>query len=144
MILEAIIPGPVDLARRRVERVVLTSAELARHRQRVKTHSGREVGISLPHGQTLKDGDVLYLDEALAIVVEQAEEALLRLVPRSAEEFALAGYQVGNLHRPAMIDGRAVTVLEDPAIQALAERWRIPFEKVRGKFRPVQHSGHSH
>jgi urease accessory protein len=144
MILEQVLPAPADLAKRKVERIMLTSAELAKHRQRVKTDAGRDVGIALPHGATLHDGDVLHLDESLAIVIEQAEEELLRLIPRTAEEFALAGYQVGNLHRAAMIDGRAVTVLYDRAIEALAERFHIPYEKGRGKFRPVQNSGHTH
>ena len=143
MILEHVHP-PADLGGRRVERVVLASADLARHRQRAKTDSGREVGISLPHGHTLHDGDLLHLDDELAIVVQQAEEDLLRLLPRTPEEFALAGYQVGNLHRAAMIDGSAVAVLYDKAIEALAARLQLPFEKVRGKFVPVQNSGHSH
>ena len=143
MILDRVHP-PADLARRQVERVVLSSAELAKHRQRVRTDAGREVGIDLPHGHTLKDGDLLHLDDALAIVVQQADEDLLRLLPRTPEEFALAGYQVGNLHRAAMIDGRAVSVLYDKAIEALAARLHIPCEKARGKFRPVQNSGHSH
>ncbi len=143
MILEHVHP-PADLAKRTVERVVLTSADLARHRQRVKTDAGREVGIALPHGHTLHDGDLLHLDDTLAIVVQQAEEDLLRLLPRTPEEFALAGFQVGNLHRAAMIAGGAVTVLYDKTIEALVARFQIPCEKARGKFVPVQNSGHSH
>jgi len=135
---------PVDLSKRKVERIRLASSDLARHRQRVQTDAGREVGISLPHGHTLKDGDLLHLDDALAIVVEQVEEDLLRLLPRTPEEFALAGYQVGNLHRAAMIDRRGVTVLYDKAIEAMANRFHLAFEKVRGKFLPLQSSGHSH
>ena len=146
MILERVLHpgGTVDLANRRVERVLLTSGELARHRLRVRTDAGREIGISLPHGHGLHDGDLLHLDDALAIVVQQAEEDLLRLLPRTPEEFALAGYQVGNLHRAAMIEGGAVTVLYDKAIESVAARFHIPCEKARGKFRPVQNSGHSH
>lgn len=146
MILEHVVHhhGPVDLSKRKVERIRLDSAELAKHRQRVKTDAGREVGISLPQGHHLHDGDLLHLDEALAIVVDQQEEDLLRLLPRTPEEFALAGYQVGNLHRAAMIDGGAVTVLYDKAVEALAARFHLPCEKVRGKFKPLQQSGHSH
>lgn len=146
MILEHVVhhPGPVDLSKRKVERIRLDSAELAKQRQRVKTDAGREVGISLPQGQHLHDGDILHLDDAFAIVVEQVEEDLLRLLPRTPGEFALAGYQVGNLHRAAMIDGDSVTVLFDKAVEALAARFHLPCEKVRGKFKPLQQSGHSH
>ena len=144
MIVERVIPGPASPGARRVERVVLTSGELARHRQRVRTDAGRELGISLPHGAALKDGDVLHLDAELAIVVEQAEEDLLRLLPRSPEEFGMMGYQVGNLHRAAMIDGRGIAVLYDKAIVALARRFHVPFERLPGKFLPAQNHGHSH
>jgi urease accessory protein len=135
---------PLERAGRRVERIVLASGDLAKHRQRVKTDAGRDVGISLPHGVTLKDGDVLHADPELAIVVEQAEEDLLRLLPRNAEEFGLMGYQIGNLHRAAMIDHHGIAVLFDKAIEALALRFQVPCERVRGKFRPAQNSGHSH
>ncbi len=146
MILESIVLGtsPIEAGGRRIERIVLASTDLARHRQRVKTDGGREVGIDLPHGTTLKDGDVLHLDGQLAIVVQQAEEDLLRILPRSPEEFGLMGYQVGNLHRAAMVDARGIAVLYDKAIEALAQRFHVPCERVKGKFRPAQNHGHSH
>jgi urease accessory protein len=146
MILEKILhPGvPLEGGRRKLERITLDSADLAKHRQRVKTDAGREVGISLPHGSHLHDGDVLHFDDELAIVVLQADEDLLRLKPRTPEEFGYMGYQVGNLHRAAMIDHHGIAVLYDKAIEALAERHHVPFERVRGKFKPAQNQGHSH
>jgi urease accessory protein len=144
MIVERLVPAPVLPGSRRVERVVLSSGDLAKHRQRVKTDAGREIGISLPHGAALKDGDVLHADADVVIVVEQAEEDLLRLLPRSPEEFGVLGYQVGNLHRAAMIDARGIAVLYDKAVEALAHRFHVPCERVPGKFRPAQNHGHSH
>ncbi|HLY11160.1 MAG TPA: urease accessory protein UreE [Planctomycetota bacterium] len=146
MILDKVLhpSSPVSAGGRRIEYLVLASGELAKHRQRLKTDAGREVGISLPHGVTLRDGDVLHVDDALAIVVRQAEEDLLRLHPRTPEEFGWVGYQVGNLHRAAMIDSHGIAVLYDKAIEALAERHQVPCERVSGKFVPAQNQGHSH
>jgi len=45
MILEKVLHPAPPLGGAAVERIVLTSGELAKHRQRVKTDSGREVGI---------------------------------------------------------------------------------------------------
>lgn len=144
MILEKVLHPAPALGSRKIERIVLDSAELAKHRQRVKTDAGREVGLSLPHGVTLKDGDVLHVDDVVAIVVSQAEEDLLRIHPRSPEEFGYMGYQVGNLHRAAMIDPHGIAVLYDKAIEALAQRHHVPCERVKGKFVPAQNQGHSH
>ncbi|HEV3028050.1 MAG TPA: urease accessory protein UreE [Planctomycetota bacterium] len=146
MILESVLhpAPPLGDGRRKIETITLPSGDLAKHRQRVRTDAGREVGISLPHGATLRDGDVLYADEALAIVVRQAEEDLLRLHPRTPEEFGLLGYQIGNLHRAAMIDRGGIAVLYDKAIEALAQRHHVPWERVSGKFVPAQNQGHSH
>jgi urease accessory protein len=144
MILEKVLHPAPALDGAAVERIVLASGDLAKHRQRVKTDAGREVGISLPHGITLKDGDVLHRDPALAIVVVQAEEELLRIRPRTPEEFGFMGYQVGNLHRAAMIDHHGIAVLYDKAIEALAQRHHVPCERAKGKFVPAQNQGHSH
>jgi len=144
MILEKILHPAPALDGSKIERIVLTSGDLAKHRQRVTTDAGRAVGIVLPHGVTLKDGDVLHKDDSVAIVVQQAEEDLLRIHPRSSEEFGFMGYQVGNLHRAAMIDHHGIAVLYDKAIEALAERHHVPCERVMGKFVPAQNHGHSH
>jgi urease accessory protein len=144
MILEKVLHPAPSTGSRKVERILLASADLAKHRQRVKTDAGREVGISLPHGVTLKDGDVLHMDDAVAIVVQQAEEELLRIRPRTPEEFGTMGYHVGNLHRAAMIDHHGIAVLYDKAIEALAQRHHVPCERVNGKFVPAQNHGHSH
>lgn len=144
MIVEKVIAAPRSLGSRRLERVVLTSGDLAKRRQRVKTDAGREIGISLPHGVSLKDGDLLHLDAECAIVVEQAEEDLLWLQPQTPEQFGLMGYQVGNLHRAAMIDPRGIAVLYDKAVEALAHRFHISTLRAPGKFRPAQNQGHSH
>src|SRR5262245_32197655 len=144
MIVEKVIAAPSSLGDRRLERVVLTSGDLAKHRQRVKTDAGREVGISLPHGVALKDGDVLHLDPEVAIVVEQADEDLLWLQPQTPEQFGLMGYQVGNLHRAAMINHHGIAVLYDKAIEALARRFHVSTLRAPGKFLPANNQGHSH
>jgi len=144
VILEKVLAPAPALKGARVERIVLTSGDLAKHRQRVTTDAGRDVGINLPHGVTLKDGDVLHHDDAVAIVVQQAEEELLRIHPRNPEEFGFMGYQVGNLHRAAMIDPHGIAVLYDKAIEALAQRHHVPCERVKGKFIPAQNHGHAH
>jgi len=145
MIVEHVVghgPPPVSL---RVERVVLGSADLARHRFRAVTDAGREIGISLPHGEHLQHGDLLYVDAAVVVMVEQAEEDLLVLRPESSEDFAKAGYHVGNLHRAAMIGPSGISVLYDRQIEALAGRLGIPFERKLGRFIPVPDAaGHSH
>ena len=84
-----------------VDEVELTAAERERAHLRVRSRGNRELIISLPRGEELHDGDVVHVDDGVAVVVVAAPEDVLEVSPRTTREWALAAYQLGNLHRPA-------------------------------------------
>ena len=79
-------------------------------RQRLKTEAGRELGLALPTGTVLSPGDILYRDADVEIVVEGMPEKALVLRFETREEYGLACYQIGNLHRPIGFDDGAILV----------------------------------
>jgi len=103
----------------RAETVALTPLEAQKGRLRTATDKGTPLGLSLGRGAALRDGDVLYLDEAegrivvarltpetvLVITVEPAASAeeLLRVAVR-------LGHVLGNQHWPVKVDGLSVYV----------------------------------
>lgn len=78
-------------------------------RQRVTLGSGREAGIILPRGTTLRHGDILTADDGTPCKVVAADEAVS--VARVDDHLTLAriAYHLGNRHV-------AVQVLEDRLI----------------------------
>src|SRR5260370_3114200 len=91
----------VDRAVEAVDELKLTTEERERAHLRARSRGNRELIISLPRGVELHDGDVVYIEDGVAVVVVAAPEDVLEVSPRTPREWALAAYQLGNLHRPA-------------------------------------------
>jgi urease accessory protein len=89
----------------RVEEIVLAREDLARRRLRAVTSKGAECLISLPRQQRLKDGAVLLLEEARAIVVRARPERWITFEPADAAAALELGYFAGNMHWRVRFDG---------------------------------------
>src|SRR3546814_9266173 len=65
----------------------------------------------------LADGDVLALDGGTAVVVQAAPEELYVVRPRGEPlDWAVVGYQLGNLHRPVRFGDGALLTPVDPMV----------------------------
>jgi urease accessory protein len=104
-----------------VDLLRLDQAEAQKSRLRKATDGGVEVAISLDRGTQLRDGDVLFWDEArdTAIVarVDLKEVLVIDLSalldgPREASmaRFVELGHALGNQHWPAVVKGLRVYV----------------------------------
>src|ERR687891_2264614 len=60
-----------------VDEVELTAAERERAHLRVRSRGKRELIVSLPRGEELQDGDVIHVDNGVAVVVVAAPEDVL-------------------------------------------------------------------
>jgi urease accessory protein len=107
-----------------VDQLELTADERERAHLRARSTGNREIIISLPRGEELHDGDVVYVDNGVAFVAVEAPEDLLEARPRTTREWALAAYQLGNLHSPARVPPDAIVTPYDrsseEALRALA------------------------
>jgi urease accessory protein len=102
-VVEAVLGNLTELDRQveAVDELELTTEERERAHLRARSRGNRELIISLPRGEELHDGDVVHVDDGVAVVVVAAPEDVLEVSPRTPREWALAAYQLGNLHRPA-------------------------------------------
>lgn len=107
-----------DVARRlhaldhqdRVEEIVLSRDDLARRRIRAVTSKGTECTISLPRHQRLKDGAVLLLEDARAIVVRARPERWITFEPPDVAAALELGYFAGNMHWRVRFDGSRLSI----------------------------------
>ncbi|GGI99486.1 urease accessory protein UreE [Alicyclobacillus cellulosilyticus] len=147
MILEArvghVSTHPLD--GRTVERIRLSSHDLAKRLLRVTTDAGREVGIRLPEGTELRDGDILWMDDRVAIVIDVLPEELLVVGPRSLREMGEVAHQLGNRHIPVQFADDLLLVQYDYLVERLLQELEVPYRRETRKVaRPFRHVGHHH
>jgi len=123
--------------------LLLNSDERASPHMHGHTKGGRDLRISMPRGTELNDGDVLAVDGDVAIVVQAAPEALFVVSPIDAYTWGVAGYQLGNLHRPVRFTGDAMLTPEDAMVADMFERLGISFERKTMPFVGKRYGSHT-
>jgi len=106
-------------------------------RRRVTTTAGREVALALPTGSVLEHGAILALDADWYLEVEARPEALLAMFPSSHEEALRIAFDVGNRHFTLATEGDALLVPDDLAMEQLASRLAVRWERRLARFTPL-------
>jgi len=94
---------------RTVERVAIASDTMARRLVRLPTSIG-DLGVLFGDDTRLRDGDVLFADDARVIAVAVLPDDVLVIQPASIGEAAEVGHALGNRHLPIIRDGDALVV----------------------------------
>ena len=102
-----------------VESIRMERGEMRRSRLRRTTDRGTDVGLDLPAGTILRDGDLVRGD-GMTILVRQKPETVGVVRPASRpappELWMLAAHTIGNMHRPVSVSrDEIVFPLQDAA-----------------------------
>lgn len=136
-----------------LETVTLPSDLMLKRIQRVETDHGNELGIRLREGSsTLKDGDILNLDNGNAIVVRVEATDVLVIKARSIQEMAKVAHSLGNRHLQAQFFGadseyeaEVMVVQYDHTVVQYLDAVGVPYERqARVMPTPFRHSEHHH
>ena len=113
---------------------------------RRRSDGGVEFGTSLPRGTVLHAGDCLVLDsERLVVSVIERAEPVFVVEPRSAPEWALFAYHIGNRHQPVMITERSLVCPDAPGVEQLLQQHDMPYVRSTLPFTPAATvAGHQH
>lgn len=125
------------------ETVVLNWEDRTRSRLKLTTSMGTELGIALPTGTGLRDGDILYMDESRYIVVEAAEDDLIVIYPRDMTEAAFVAYEIGNRHLTVSINSESIMTPYNRLFEDLLKKTSVRYQCTRKVFEPIK-KGHSH
>jgi len=107
------------------------------HGRRV-SDGGVEFATSLPRGTVLRDGDCFVLDsERVIVTVRERAEPVFVIEPRSANEWALFAYHIGNRHQPVMVTDRALVCPDVPGVEQLLQQHHMPYARANAPFTPV-------
>ncbi|CAM5504867.1 urease accessory protein UreE [Eoetvoesiella caeni] len=129
---------------------VLSLEARRRSRQKLQLTTGEEVGLALPHGTVLREGDLLLADDGQFIVVQAANEPVLRVTAKTAQQLARAAYHLGNRHILLEIGPDYLHLEYDPVLVDMLERMggvsavavEQPFEPETGAYGGGHKHGH--
>ncbi|MEA3641431.1 MAG: urease accessory protein UreE [Lamprobacter sp.] len=125
----------------------LTYEQRSRSRLRARLDDGREVGILLPRGETLQDGDLLADAQDELIRIQAAAEPLSCTEAEDPLLLARAAYHLGNRHVALQIESGRLCWLHDHVLDAMVRGLGLavtteqaPFEPEPGAYGGVVHS----
>lgn len=114
-----------------------------RQRSRLRTilETGEEIGIFLPRGNVLRDGDILQDETGAILVVRAAAEQVSLASSNYSPLFSRACYHLGNRHVPLQIGEGWLRYERDHVLDALLRQmgmtvaWEeAPFEPEAGAY----------
>lgn len=129
---------------------VLSLEARRRSRQKLQLTTGEEIGLALPHGTVLREGDLLLADDGQFIVVQAANEPVLRVTAKTTQQLARAAYHLGNRHILLEVGPDYLHLEYDPVLVDMLERMggvsavavERPFEPETGAYGGGHKHGH--
>ena len=103
---------------------------------------GGEVGIFLPRGSTLKDGDCLSDGHGKVVKVIAAAESLSEAACQDSLRFARACYHLGNRHLPLQILPSCLRYQTDKVIDDLLRTLGLTVTSKQLSFEPEKGAYH--
>lgn len=132
----------------KIDKVMLDHYDMNKPHQKVKSENGETIAISLPHGEKLFCGAVLYKDDEKMVVVDLLPEDTLVVRPVGNLQWAKTAFNIGNMHHPAYLYEDCIAVPYDTIIENLLKGIGVAYErcerKLDGQLANHVVGGHSH
>jgi urease accessory protein len=116
--------------------LTLTRQQRIRSRLRVTLDDGREAGLFLPRGETLRDGDHLLSDEGVVVRIIAAPEALSSASSDQPLLHARACYHLGNRHVEIAITASTILYPQDHVLDAMLCQLGLKVTPITAPFEP--------
>lgn len=138
-----------ELDGKEVIRVFMSREDMEKPHQKVSCENGEVIGISLEGDHRISHGDILAEDGLRIIVAQLTEEDALVIRPKGEQQWAVAAYNIGNMHRPAFVREDCILTPYDRIIEELMSRLSIPVTREErrldgAKAGITNHGGHHH
>lgn len=139
-------------AKNNVETLVLTFQQRQKSRLKAQLASGEEVGLILPRGTVLKEGDIVATEFNEQIQVVAAEETVSTVSAESNHLLMRIAYHLGNRHVPLQVEPTWLRYGHDHVLDDMVELLggkvtvcQAPFQPESGAYGGGhQHHQHDH
>ena len=105
-------------------------------RLRTTVASGEEIGLFLPRGTLLRNGDCLQADDGRVVRVEAAAEELIEVRCADSDALTRAAYHLGNRHTPVQVGAGWLRLAADDVLAAMLRGLGANVQAVRAAFEP--------
>ncbi len=133
---------------RHAPKAILPFAMRRRSRQKITLDTGEEVGLVLDRGTIMHKGDLLVADDGTFIVVQAAEELILRVTAKTPTQLTRAAYHLGNRHVLLEVGPGYLQLEHDPVLIDMLQRLgEISVQTIQHPFEPdagAYGGGHKH
>ena len=116
-----------------------------------RLEDGREVGLQLPRGKILRDGDKLLAADGTVVVVRAAPEQVSTVHCSATVLLARVSYHLGNRHVPLQVADGWCRYLHDHVLDEMVRQLGATvnvemamFEPEDGAYAAGQHAASSH
>ncbi len=116
--------------------VTLAFDDRKKARQRVRLDDDSWVGLLLPRGTVLRDGDRLLADDGLVIAVKAAAETLSSVDEADPLRLSRAAYHLGNRHVPLQIRPGVLRYQHDHVLDDMVRALGLAVHTVDAVFEP--------
>ena len=120
-------------------------------RFRASLDDGQEVGVILPRGAVLREGDCLRAEKGAVVLIRAADETVSTIHVDDALLLARAAYHLGNRHVPLQITDKWLRYQHDHVLDDMVKQMGLdvvceqaPFEPEAGAYGGSQGHHHSH
>ncbi|PXW23644.1 urease accessory protein UreE [Paraburkholderia caballeronis] len=132
---------------RRAPTVTLAYDARCKSRFAATLDTGEEVGVVLPRGTVLRDGDVLVADDGGLVRVVAAAESVLLVRAPDRLTLTRAAYHLGNRHTPVEVGDDYLKLEADPVLEDMLKRLGARVARETQPFQPeagAYGGGHRH
>jgi len=145
------IPAGAEFLGKEVGIITLDFDSRRRRRIRLETDEGCAFLLNLETVATLRDGDILLLDNGDGITVKAAAEPVVDVTCKNTAELIRVAWHLGNRHLPTQLLGDRLRIREDHVIEEMLVilganpvRVHAPFNPEGGAYGHGETQGHDH
>jgi urease accessory protein len=105
-------------------------------RLRATLDDGREAGLFLERGLTLRDGDLLASEDGTIVEIKAAEETVSQVICTDSLLMARACYHLGNRHVALQINSNTLSYLHDHVLDDMLKGLGLEVNVLMAPFEP--------
>jgi urease accessory protein len=127
--------------------LVLPFDSRKKSRQLVKLEGGEEIGLLLPPGTILRDGDIVESKDGYQFKIQAAKEELIMVTAPDPFLLLRAAYHLGNRHTAIELQPDRILLQVDPVLKEMLLGLGLTVTLVSEKFTPetgAYGGGHKH